>query len=373
MSDSVVLFEELATANGKKIGVATLNSEKSLNSLSLPMVELLGPKLSEWQANSAIAAVFLQGAGDKSFCAGGDVVALYHGSAAYGEALTTNFCEEFFTKEYQLDYQIHTFGKPFIVWGNGIVMGGGMGLLSGASHRVVTETTRMAMPEIGIGLYPDVGGTWFLNHAPGNTGLFLGLTGASINAADAIYIGFADHFITHDQKASVLTALAGLTWSGDSASDQALVDQLMVAKEGESLAQQPVGNVESHLEWINTVAAGDTLAEVVAQITNTESDDKWVASAVKSLQRGCPITPYLVWEQLNRGADLALNEVFKLELIMSTNCAKLGHFKEGVRALLIDKDRSPQWQPSAFSAVTPADVDAHFMAPWSGDHPLKDL
>jgi len=373
MSDAVVLFEELVVANGKKIGVATLNSEKSLNSLSLPMVELLGSKLTEWEAKSHIVAVFLQGAGDKSFCAGGDVVSLYHGSAAYGEGLKTTFCEEFFTKEYQLDYQIHTYNKPFIVWGNGIVMGGGLGILSGASHRVVTETTRMAMPEIGIGLYPDVGGTWFLNHAPGNTGLFLGLTGASINATDAKYIGFADYFITHDQKDSVLTALADLMWSGDSASDQTLVDELMAVKETDALAQQPVGNVESHLEWINTVAEGDTLAGVVAQITTTESDDKWVASAVKSLQGGCPITPYLVWEQLKRGADLALNEVFKLELIMSTNCAKLGHFKEGVRALLIDKDRQPQWQPSTFSAVTSADVDVHFVTPWPGDHPLKDL
>ncbi len=370
--DSVVTFSERSSTNGKKIAIATLNSEKSLNALSLEMIDLLSAKLTEWEQSDNIACVFLQGAGDKAFCAGGDVMALFKNSAGYGEQMPNDFCQQFFTGEYRLDYQIHRYGKPFIVWGNGIVMGGGLGLMSGASHRVVTESTRMAMPEITIGLYPDVGGTWFLNRAPGLTGKFLGMTGASINAADAKYVGLADTFIKHEQKSSVLDALAQSDWIGDSRADRNLLTALLAKFEEQSIADQPHGNVEAHSDWINANTSGE-LPELFAKITSYDGDDVWLSRAAKGLQQGCPVTPYLVQEQFNRGADLSLSDVFRMELIMSVNCGRLGHFKEGVRALLVDKDRNPKWQPAAFAEVTQADVDAHFVTPWQGEHPLADL
>lgn len=369
---AVVLFEERLSANGKKMGVVTLNSEKSLNSLSLPMIELLQPRLAAWEQDTDVACVFLQGAGARAFCAGGDVVALYNSAAAYGEGPRDNFGQQFFTAEYRLDYHIHTYRKPIVVWGNGIVMGGGLGMMSGASHRVVTESTRMAMPEVTIGLYPDVGGTWFLNHAPGLSGKFLALTGASINAADAKYVGLADTFIPDAQKATVLENLGRLDWQGEPEADRQKVTALLNEFEAAAIEAQPAGNVASHSEWINTNTQGE-LPQVFDRITGYSGDDKWLAGAAKGLKYGCPITPYLVEEQFKRGADLSLQEVFQMELVMSVNCLRLGHFKEGVRALLIDKDRNPQWRPATFADVTPADVEAHFETPWQGEHPLADL
>ncbi|NNC55605.1 MAG: enoyl-CoA hydratase/isomerase family protein, partial [Pseudomonadales bacterium] len=202
-TNQAVLFTELPAGSDKKIGHATLNSPASLNSLTTEMVELLLAKLLQWAQDSRLACVVISGAGDKAFCAGGDVQALRNSAIAKpgGPCLEA---ETFFAREYRLDYTIHTFNKPLLVWGNGIVMGGGLGILAGASHRVVTETSRFAMPEVTIGLYPDVGGSHFLNLMPGETGRFLALTGASFNAADALYTGLADYFLQRDQFPALL-------------------------------------------------------------------------------------------------------------------------------------------------------------------------
>ena len=365
MTEEVVLFSELDAAKGNKIGVAMLNSEKSLNALNKAMVDVLLSTFERWQQDASIMAVFLHGAGDKAFCAGGDVVALHRGSAAYGEALPDDSCDDFFTAEYRLDYLIHTYQKPIIVWGTGFVMGGGLGLLGGASYRVVTETTRMAMPEVTIGLYPDVGGTWFLNRTPGKTGLFLGLTGARINAADAKLIGLADHFITQDLKWEVLQALTEVKCERGIAGVMSHFSAL-------AAAQEPSGQLDAHYDWINEVCTGDHLLRVIDQITAYDGSDPWCERAVKTLLSGCPITPFLVWEQLQRGKNLSLEEVFRLESTVSSNCARQGHFKEGVRALLVDKDGNPQWTPATFNEVNGAEVDAFFLDS-RALHPLADL
>src|SRR5690606_38353217 len=203
--DAPVLFETLSSGNGYRIGVVTLNVPKTLNSLTAEMVDLLLPQLRAWQTDPKIACVLLRGSGDRALCAGGDVVELRNSSLARdGKA------EAFFEREYRLDYLIHTYRKPILVWGHGVVMGGGLGLLAGASHRVVTAQTRLAMPEVTIGLFPDVGGSWFLPHVPGRTGLFLALTGASINASDTLFLGLADRFLDHAQWPQLLEKLQAL-------------------------------------------------------------------------------------------------------------------------------------------------------------------
>ena len=219
-----VSYQVLDTANGKQLAVATLNEEKTLNALTLEMVDSLYQQLSQWQSDDAIVAVLLQGAGTKAFCAGGDVQQLYH-SAVSQPGGPCEYAEQFFEREYRTDYLIHRYGKPVICWGSGIVMGGGLGLMAGSSHRIVTETTRMAMPEITIGLYPDVGGSWFLNRAPGRTGLFLALTAANINAADSLFIGLADHFVAADSKEPLLQALLSADWSDSADQYAALTTQ----------------------------------------------------------------------------------------------------------------------------------------------------
>ncbi|GAA6151824.1 enoyl-CoA hydratase/isomerase family protein [Pseudoteredinibacter isoporae] len=368
MAELPVLFEELDAAGGKKIGLATLNAEKSLNSLNLQMIDLLQERFSAWEDDDSIACVFLQGAGDKAFCAGGDVVALHGGSAAYGEELPNDYCVTFFSREYALDYHMHTFKKPIILWGHGIVMGGGLGLMDAASHRVATETNRMAMPEVTIGLYPDVGGTWFLNHAPGNTGLFLGLTGANINASDAKFVGLADRLVANEYRAKVLADLQAADWSG---SADATVNKVLRHYESESVAQMPEPNVRPNYDLINRLCDGDSTAEICENILAHQTEDKWLSRAIDTLRNGCPVTPHLVVAQMREGAHKGLADVFRMELTMSRHCAAKGHFKEGVRALLIDKDRNPNWQHNNIAEVTEVEVAA-FFEPFADD-PLAHL
>ncbi len=371
MSD-VVLFELLEASGGKKIAVATLNAERSLNSLSVEMVELLYPRLRQWEADADVVCVFLQGAGEKAFCAGGDIRRLYESMIECGQSQNNPYAESFFENEYRLDYLIHTFKKPIVVWGHGIVMGGGIGLMSGASHRVVTEASRLAMPEINIGLYPDVGGTWFLNHATGRTGLFLGLTGANINAADALFVGLADRFVLQQHKADVLAALQETDWDDASVSPAGWVSKAL--RKYENLDQLPESNVRKHYDLIQAVTDGDSVAEISEQILAIETEDTWLKKAIAGLRKGCPVTAHLVYQQLQRGKKLSLESVFQMELIMSLQCARHADFPEGVRALLIDKDGAPQWQYPSVAKVPAELVEEHFRAPWGdGINPLQDI
>lgn len=371
MSQSV-LFEELPASGDFVIGVATLNVEKTLNSLSVEMVALLRPQLEAWRIDDRVACVFLQGAGEKAFCAGGDIRKVYDAILECGTERPNEYARAFFENEYRLDYLIHTYGKPFIVWGHGIVMGGGIGLMSGASHRVVTETARLAMPEINIGLFPDVGGTWFLNHAPGRTGLFLGLTGANINAADALYVGMADRFIPNGRKQSVLEALQAAEFGRCEKGNSGVVSRVLRAQEARD--QLPASKVREHLDLINMVTDGDSCAEICQRILGIESDDPWLQKGIAQLQKGCPTTAHLVYEQLQRGKKLSLEQVFRMELIMALQCARHGDFAEGVRALLVDKDGAPKWRYNAIADVPAEWVEEHFVGPWGDSaNPLLNI
>lgn len=367
LTDSPVLLETLDSGNGYKIGVATLNAPKSLNSLTLAMVEILTPRFRQWQEDDSIACVVLRGSGDRALCAGGDVIHLRN-SALAGDGAAALF----FEKEYRLDYLIHTFSKPIIAWGHGVVMGGGMGLLSGASHRVVTAETRLAMPEVTIGLYPDVGGSWFLNRAPGRTGLFLALTGASINAGDTLYLGLADRFLRHDQWDEMIGKLTALPW-GDAGQHHGQVSHVLRDLE-KAAGEPPVSVVKEHYDIIQSLTDGDSLADIFANITGYEGEDKWLTSAAKTLASGCPATIHIIYQQLQRALHMSLREAFQMELIISANCMIYGNFAEGVRALLVDKDRQPKFNPPRFADVTPDFVEKHFQPPWgSKPHPLADL
>ncbi|PIE41133.1 MAG: enoyl-CoA hydratase [Gammaproteobacteria bacterium] len=371
MSD-VVLFETLNTNDGQQLAIATLNAEKSLNALSVEMVELLIPQLEQWQQDQSVVCVLLKAAGDKAFCAGGDIRRLYDSMIECGADKPNDYAEAFFEHEYRLDYLIHTYSKPLIVWGHGIVMGGGIGLMSGASHRVVTEKSRLAMPEINIGLYPDVGSTWFLNHATGRTGLFLGLTGASINAADALFIGLADRFIAHQHQAAVIKGLCAANWQDQTRDAAGIVSKVL--RGFEDLSALPESPVRGHYDLIQQVTDGDNLAEIAANIDGIAGDDKWLQKAKAGLKNGCPTTAHLVYQQLKRGKKLSLKAVFQLELIMSLQCSRHGDFPEGVRALLVDKDGAPKWRHSSVADVPDAWVEQHFIAPWGdAENPLSDL
>ncbi|MEO3680229.1 enoyl-CoA hydratase/isomerase family protein [Rheinheimera sp. FR7-31] len=371
--NEVVLYQELTAQNGKKIGVATLNSEKSLNALSLPMVESLLPKLHAWQADASISMVLLQGSGDKAFCAGGDIRDLYKAMLDKpGEYAP--YVEEFFTKEYTLDYLIHTFGKPVLVWGNGIVMGGGLGLMAGASHKVVTASSRIAMPEMAIGLYPDVGASWFLNRMPAGCGLFLGLTGASINAADAKFIGLADHFILHERKVALIDKLKSINWGDTIALNHQKLSDVLRAEEDQCRTQMPLSNIRPHQGAIEALAQHSSLQSAISAIHAMQGEDKWLQKAKESLAYGSPITAHIVFELLKLGQSKILADSFRLELGLSVQCGKLGEFTEGVRALLMDKDLQPKWQYKTVADVPQAVIAELFRSPWQPEqHPLRHL
>lgn len=356
MTDSVVLFDEINTTGGQRFGVATLNSPASLNSLSVAMVRLLTPKLREWAQDASIVGVLLQAAGEKAFCAGGDLRQLYQTLLDCGPERNT-YAEDFFREEYELDHLIHTFPKPFLCWGHGIVMGGGVGLLAGASHRVMTLQSRIAMPEINIGLYPDVGGSWFLRRTPGRTGLFLALTAANINAHDTIFCGLADVLVPQERKGDVIDAIASTTWAGEAKADRATLSRIL-AKAGEG-AEMPASKVREHYDTINALMAGDDLLDIAKRLRELQSDDAWLQTAAKTFAKGAPSSAALSFELWQRVYRMSLAEVFRLEYWASLGFCAHKDFAEGIRAVLVDKDRNPRWSPATLEEITPAFIEDH--------------
>jgi enoyl-CoA hydratase/carnithine racemase len=371
MTDAAVLFEELPSTTGKKLGVATLNAEKTLNSLTLEMVDLLSEQLLKWQQDDSISCVFLHGAGPKALCAGGDIQQLYK-SAIDQPGGPCEYAETFFSREYRLDYLLHTYSKPIVCWGHGIVMGGGLGLMAGCSHRVVTERTRMAMPEVTIGLFPDVGGSWFLNRMPGRVGLFLALTAAQMNAADCIYTGIADRFIENAHKEAVLEQLQAIDWQQDSQRHGEQITALLRSFEQQSQAARPADNVAEHFTLIQQLTDQNSFYDIVDAIIAYQSDDSWVAAASAALKNGSTLSACNIVQTLAETRQMSLAEVFQYELMLATNIVRHPEFAEGVRALLIDKDRAPKWQYPSVREVPAALLQQMITPPWP-HNPLADL
>jgi enoyl-CoA hydratase/carnithine racemase len=381
----VVLFEELQAVHGHRIGVATLNAEKTLNALSLDMSDLLAARLTQWAADPGIAMVILQARGDKAFCAGGDLQQLYqsmkthHASAQRNDIRANAYAAQFFEREYRLNYLIHTYPKPILCWGHGIVMGGGLGLMAGASHRVTTERSRLAMPEISVGLYPDVGGSWFLNRMPGRLGLFLALTGAPLNAADAKFTGLSDYMIANDARQAVFASLLQQDWRSSDVNDDAHQVLARVLQQAEQASAQQAGlfaasPLRQHLDAIDALCSAPSLPEIVAALLALQTDDAWLRKAVAALAAGAPGSAVLAYCMQQRSRHLSLAQAFRLEFIVSLQCAARPDFAEGIRALLIDKDQQPKWQPSTLADATPQWLAGLFEDPWApGQNPLADL
>ncbi|WP_394388192.1 enoyl-CoA hydratase/isomerase family protein [Shewanella woodyi] len=371
-NNNCVVFQTLGTVSGKQIGVVTLNVEKAINSLNLEMVYAMTAQLKAWREDDDIALVMLDGAGDKGFCAGGDVRAIYHASMMTPGELTQD-AVEFFENEYQLDYLLHSFPKPVMVWGDGIVMGGGLGLMAGASHRVLTERSRIAMPEVTIGLYPDVGGSYFLNRMPGSTGLFLGLTAYNMNAGDAKFVNIGNHYLNSDDKEPMLDHLATLSWSGDNDANHQLLSQELNLLEQRVAISMPGSQLAAKQSEIAELMSG-SLSEIIERVSHSDFSDTWLARPIKTLLSGSPISWHLIYRQAQLGTGLSLTDVFKFELGLSVNCCAIGDFSEGVRALLIDKDRMPNWRYQSVADVPQNLIEKMTCSPWQTDnHPLKEM
>lgn len=370
-----VVFDERPSANGRCIGYARLNAERSLNALSRPMIDALVPKLEEWAAREDIACVVLSGSGAKSFCAGGDIVGLYRAIRATDDG-TGGEAEHYFAAEYRLDHMIHRYPKPLLCWGHGVVMGGGMGLMSGASHRVVTGKSRIAMPEVTIGLFPDVGASWFLGRMPARIGLFLGLSTTPMYAGDALWLGLADYRVDDDQRGDLFDALTAVAWQGERRYDDVLLADVL--REFEDTAAAHTARAESALfarqGTIARLAETAGVAEYQARLTREAEADDWYAHGARAMAAGAPSSLALVYRQLLRDDRMSIEDVLRQDLAMAVRRTRGPDLVEGVRALLVDKDKNPQWQPASLDAIDPADIDAHFKLPDDYDrHPLADL
>jgi enoyl-CoA hydratase/carnithine racemase len=367
--NSAVLVDELSVETGK-IGLLTLNSEKKLNSITLEMVHTLTASLKKWAVDDSIKAVILRGAGDKAFCAGGDVLALYQSAMNPVDGICVE-AEEFFFHEYQLDYLIHTYEKPIICLGNGIVMGGGLGLMAGASHRVVTETSRIAMPEITIGLFPDVGSTIFLNQLPYNLGYFFALTGAQMNAKDALFCQLADYAIQWKDYDELLESIKTIKWKTDAEANHLLISDLLQVKSCEP-SSLPEGNIKHNLSSLEETCRHNSLSRIIEAIENFDDDNKWLTKAKASLKNGSSLAALVIYEQLKRHMYVDLQTAFISEYTLMCNMVQQPDFVEGVRALLIDKDQKPKWHFKNPTHVSSTLLESLFTARWE-EHPLAKV
>jgi len=368
MSVAPVLFEERPSTNQKVIAIATLNAEKSLNALNLEMIELLYAQISLWLNDNKVAAIILQGAGERAFCAGGDVVSVYHDlttrrknkhSVLSEQEVKESLAYRFFTQEYQLDQLIHHAKKPIVVLANGYVMGGGIGLLAGASHRIATEKTVMAMPELAIGLYPDVGASFFLNQMPNGIGLFLGLTGSHFTGACGKKIGLIDHLVNHRSLDNLVENICQIYWQENEHSNARLLDELFIEEKNALTLNNP-SQIEQQTDIIAQLTRFNNITEIYQAIVNLETSDKWLLQAQNKLVSGSPLSAHLIYKQLKRCEGLTLEESFATELLLSLKCSQHFEFCEGVRALLVDKDKQPQWQFKQIDQVEQTQVSWFF-------------
>lgn len=368
-----VTISEIDCLDGvHRIGIATLDNTASLNALTYDMLAELNDQLIEWQDDPDLVCVILNGAGEKAFCAGGDVRTMYHVMHEKSKEETAEFCSNYFSLEYECDYLIHTYQKPIIGWGEGIVMGGGMGLFMGTSHRVVTPKSRLAMPEINIGLYPDVGGTWFLSQIDPEVGLFLGLTGAMVNSSDAVTIGLAEWLLLEEQYPALLEELKQVDWG--SADAKSLVSALLQLMEDQVIDSKPTTQICPYLDQIKDACKGYDLNQIAQNIQAMEGETQWLENAQKSFVAGSPITAHICFRQVKEYHRLSLADCFRLELTLSVRSALLGEFEEGVRSRLVDKDGNPKWMFNSVSEVDESVIDTLFTSLWSEEeHPLAPL
>jgi enoyl-CoA hydratase/carnithine racemase len=347
------------------IAFITLNRPAALNALSHGMVLALQTTLEECARNATVHAVLIKGAGEKAFCAGGDIRAM-HESATTGKTEH----EDFFRDEYQLDHYLHRFPKPYVALMDGICMGGGMGVAQAAKLRIVTDRTRIAMPEVGIGLFPDVGGSYFLSRLPGSLGIYLALTGNQIRASDALYAQLADVYLARPAIEQLDNVLDELRWSNDHSAD------LYGAIRKLASTDYPAAPLAALRCVVDLHFTHTTVAAIMQSLRGEQRPEyiEWAQQAVKTMEGRSPTMMMVSLKQQQLGETMTLADCFRMELGMTKQCFKHGDIIEGVRALIIDKDHSPKWQPARLEEVTPASVDAFFHSPWAAaSHPLVGL
>jgi enoyl-CoA hydratase len=358
------------------VGIIALDRPQALNALTLPMIQAMDRQLALWAVDPAVRAVVVRGAGG-AFCAGGDVIQVYRAGLEHkaGTANHAGYLHAVFAEEYRLDRRIHHYPKPYLALIDGIAMGGGGGISIHGSHRIVTENTRFAMPEVQLGLIPDVGGTWFLARCPGQTGTWAALTGAHLDAEDMLYTGLATARVPAERLEALIAALvdAPQPAGGDSrgvnpaafTAVNAIVARFAIA--ADDLPEAPM---EAHLETIDRCFVFDQIEEIAAALER--EDDPWAAAQRAALERASPTSLKLTLRALRDAAGARIEPCLIREFRLAQACIAGHDYYEGVRALLVDKDKAPRWQPAALAEVSADLVARHFTAPAGGDLSFTD-
>jgi enoyl-CoA hydratase len=334
------------------VGLVTLNRPKALNALDLGMIRALHPALEAWAREPAVKAVVIRGAGGRAFCAGGDVRAVAASMGSPPPEGQEPLASAFFREEYRLNHLIHHYPKPYVALVDGISMGGGLGLSVHGSHRVVTERLVLAMPETAIGLFPDVGGGWFLPRFPGEAGTYLGLTGARCGAADAMWLGYGTQHVPHDRLDAVVDAFAAADWSGEPAHD---VATRVLSDFTTSPLESPL---REHARAIDRCFGKDRVEEILAALE--AEGTQWAEETRATLGRMSPTSLKVTLRQLRLCRGRPYDEVATVEYRLSQHVTALPDFREGIRAVLVDKDNRAKWNPSTLAEVRDADVEACF-------------
>ena len=385
--EPLILADEVLSQDGvSRIGIMTLNAEKTMNAVDLAMVNQIDEVLARWRADDGIVAVIMKGAGDRAFSAGGDIRQLYNSMVEEGDDHLT-YADAFFTGEYSKNYRVHLFGKPLIAWGNGFVMGGGLGLYIGANHKVGTERLKLAWPEIRIGLFPDVTGTYHLSRLPFPIGHWMGLSGSQMNAVDCKQIGLIDYCLAHDDLEPLVGALCQQPWQKNKAMNNQFVRQLLERLEQQTEVEFPASQLDDCIDDITEIFNGLEIKEdatlkqnkkdlqVIEQRLNAiESTNDWFNVGKESFLSGCPATAHLIMRQIQLGRQMTLKEVVRWELGIALQSVRHPDFSEGVRARVIEKDGQPKWQHSSVGQVPESWVEGLLQSLWSEkEHPFNEL
>ena len=339
------------------VGTITLNRPKTLNALTMNMINQMRLNVSEWISDDAIKLIIIKGAGDKAFCAGGDVRAVRQSIIDYDGVEAPELAQKFFYEEYILNHQIHACKKPYLAIIDRVCMGGGVGLSVHGSFRIATERTLVGMPETAIGLFPDVGGAWFLSRLSGKIGTYLALTGRPVHAGDCLALGIATHLVASSSLEELESDLRSNTYGIDPFSEvQKRLEQFSISN-----SETPILDLKTK---IDSCFDANSVEEIISRLRRDKT--KFSEETLEILETKSPTSLKVTLEQLRRGANAKdFGETLTMEFRMSQHFMRGNDFPEGVRALLVDKDQKPYWKPNLLVDVSSTDVAGYFEAlPW---------